>query len=101
MNEEELRQNIFMNENENGYDYVKRINTQYTKNGLYQNVGRVINILQQQLKDKDEKISKIYEIKKDILTRYKLQDGNDKSREFYYMQCIDLILNILESNKED
>lgn len=60
-----------------------------------------INNLKQQLKDKDEKISKIYEIKKDILTRYKLQDGNDKSREFYYMQCIDLILKILESNKED
>ena len=57
--------------------------------------------LKQQLKDKDEKISQIFLIKKDILTRYKLQDGNDKSREFYYMQCIDLILNILESNKED
>lgn len=46
-----------------------------------------------------DKIREIEEFYNDILNEYKKDDKKDKTREFYYLSCMELVMNIIKKDR--
>lgn len=65
------------------------------------NYCREVHNLKQQLKDKDDKISKVISFSKSQINIIKQQPSNDTSVDNYFIEKLLSIIATLETNKED